>query len=397
MIKWLKNIKGQEIISARQHLKQQCKISQTPAKSPKQLLVDISIISKNDAGTGIQRVVRGLLEELTSAPPPDFLIRTIAGTRTKSYKYIDGGEIIVNSGDIFFGLDLASSAISFNYQQLADWKKQGVTFHFILHDLLPLHHPEWFTKKGAKSFRRWLKAMLKLADNVFCFSKFVAEDFKKICNDLYSVDDLLAHIIPMAWDFSTILHSTGFPADFDLVLSQINQRQTVLLVGTLEPRKGHNQALEAFETLWRVGKDCNLIIVGRPGWKTEKLQTALRSHAECGRRLFWFENASDEALLKLYAACNGVMITSLAEGFGLPLIEALWHGKPVLARDLPVFRERDQQGITYFSASNGHELLCQLAKWLEQIKDGITIPQPANASSWKDTVHVISNYLTPAK
>jgi glycosyltransferase involved in cell wall biosynthesis len=65
------------------------------------------------------------------------------------------------------------------------------------------------------------------------------------------------------------------------------------MVGTIEPRKGYAQALDAFEAIWRDGCPIQLVIVGRIGWKVESLVARLRSHEQIGDRLRWFDSADD--------------------------------------------------------------------------------------------------------
>jgi glycosyltransferase involved in cell wall biosynthesis len=135
------------------------------------------------------------------------------------------------------------------------------------------------------------------------------------------------------------------------------------MVGTIEPRKGYETALAAFESLWRDrrGEALDLVIVGKPGWKTTALQEKLRTHPERGARLHWLTDVSDEGLCRLYDSCAGVLVASEAEGFGLPLIEAAAFRRHVLARDLPVFREQRLPNVTFFNdespAALGQRLL----------------------------------------
>src|SRR3546814_20205534 len=94
------------------------------------------------------------------------------------------------------------------------------------------------------------------------------------------------------------------------------------MVGTLEPRKAHAQAIAAFESLWARGTDIALVIVGKLGWRVDGLPDRLRRHPEFGKRLFWLEGISDEFLEQLYARTSFLLGASEGEGFGLPLIEA---------------------------------------------------------------------------
>ena len=368
----------------------------------KQILVDVSVIHRHDAGTGIQRIVRAVLNQLLSDPPAGYVVRPVAASRKQAYRYIDWdgagiiqdeeGQIHTQSGDIFLGLDLSAHIIPAHRHQLAEWKAQGAALHFMVYDLLPLHHPEWFSGKLVAAFRRWIKAVAVLADSAICISPTVEADIAAWFKDRYGLapGSIPTRVIPMGWDIASTKPSHGLPPNFEKIMLQIQQRKTVLMVGTLEPRKGHAQVLEAYQRLWDAEQNYNLVIVGHPGWKTEKLQARLRHHPQRNQRLFWLDDASDEALLKLYRACDGVIIASLAEGFGLPLIEALSHGKPVLARDLPVFRDQSQSGIEYFTARDGVDLSIVLASWLQRIGDiGERSMPKGHQPSWKETVSAI--------
>lgn len=108
----------------------------------------------------------------------------------------------------------------------------------------------------------------------------------------------------------------------------------------------------------------SLVVVGKQGWMVDELAAALRVHPEQGKRLLWLEDASDEFLERVYAHARVLLAPSLAEGFGLPLIEAARHGLPILARDLPVFREVAGEHAFYFSGEAAADLAKALTDWL---------------------------------
>jgi glycosyltransferase involved in cell wall biosynthesis len=165
------------------------------------------------------------------------------------------------------------------------------------------------------------------------------------------------------------------PAD-GAVLDAVHARRTLLMVGTLEPRKMHAQALDAFELLWQRGVEVNLVIVGKLGWNVEGLAERLRGHPHRGRLLHWPERAGDELLLALYRDATALLAASAGEGFGLPLIEAAQHGLPVIARDLPVFREVGGDHAWYFEAGDAAALADALERWLDLHAQGMA---PASA------------------
>jgi glycosyltransferase involved in cell wall biosynthesis len=111
----------------------------------------------------------------------------------------------------------------------------------------------------------------------------------------------------------------------------------------------------------------------------------IETHPELGKRLHFFEDAPDALLAQLYQAAAGVITPSEAEGFGLPLVEAVRLGKPVLCRDLAVFRELVHDGATYFSGSDPENLAACIGQWLSDISAGqAPLADPAKLSSWRE-------------
>jgi glycosyltransferase involved in cell wall biosynthesis len=174
--------------------------------------------------------------------------------------------------------------------------------------------------------------------------------------------------------------STGWPEAYVKVTDATDARPTFLMVGTLEPRKGHAEALTAFEALWADGHALNLVIVGKSGWLVDDLIERIRSHPENGTKLFWLNGASDECLEDLYGRATCLLAASEAEGFGLPLIEAARRGLPVLARDLPVFREVAGGAAYYFADTSDAGLSGSIAHWLALYHEG-KAPTP-DALAW---------------
>jgi glycosyltransferase involved in cell wall biosynthesis len=231
----------------------------------------------------------------------------------------------VQNGDIFLGLDLTAHLLPRHHAQLLGWKRKGVKVHVMVYDLLPLQHPQWFNTKTTRNFQRWIQILSIYADHAICISESVRCELTAWLNVKFRLHGNLlpTSTIVLGADIAASAPSGGLPADGEFLLARLRSTPAVLMVGTLEPRKGYDQALAAFELLWKQKNIAPLlIIVGRPGWKTEALQNILRSHIQAGKKLIWLEDASDEFLSSLYAVCKGVLCASYAEGFGLPLIEA---------------------------------------------------------------------------
>jgi alpha-1,2-rhamnosyltransferase len=132
--------------------------------------------------------------------------------------------------------------------------------------------------------------------------------------------------------------------------------RVVLCVGTIEPRKNHTTLLDAFEQLGDSRDDLMLVIAGRAGWETDAVVERLRHHPLLNTAIFWPERVSDAELEQLYRKAWVVVTPSLAEGFGLPLAEALAHGCAVLASDAGAHREVGGDCVTYFDPTSTREL-----------------------------------------
>lgn len=347
-----------------------------------QLLVDISELVQRDSRTGIQRVVRSVLKEWLKNPPDGFAVEPVYASVEKPYHYarqfaaqflgkptkdqVDE-PITYMPGDIFFGLDLNHHAPRVHQAFLQSMYLAGVDVRFMVYDLLPVQFPQFWEPQHQVHLvvAEWLTVVAKLGGAV-CISKAVADDFAAWMqkSNLVRSRPFKLDWFHLGADTDNSVPSKGLPDDANAVLMAIQQRPAFLMVGTLEPRKGHEQVLDAFEQFWAAGADVNLVIVGKHGWMVESLVERMRGHCELGKRLFWLKGVSDEYLEKVYAASTCLIAASYGEGFGLPLIEAAQHKLPIIARDIPVFREVAGEHAYYFNSAQPDELAQTLRDWL---------------------------------
>jgi glycosyltransferase involved in cell wall biosynthesis len=331
-----------------------------PPNRPR-LLVDVSAILRHDAQTGIQRVVRAVWSELRRRNGEGFLLQPVFATMRHGYcnapvNFLEGTKpdrpaepAKVRPGDKFLGLDLSAHLLPHYRSQIKAWQVHGATIHLLVYDLLPLQRPDWFSASAVSSYRRWYNVLVSDADQAICISNAVAKELRlRLANADHSGP--LVVRMQMGADIEASVPSTGVSPNVSEILERLRTRPAILMVGTVEPRKGYDAALQAFDWLWRTRPNDapDLVIVGKPGWKTSELQARLHAHRERNVRLHWLTAVSDEGLCRLYEKCAGVFIASHAEGFGLPLAEAALFRRHVLARDLAVFREQRLPNILYF-------------------------------------------------
>lgn len=348
----------------------------------RQWLVDISNLCVRDAGTGIQRVVRHVLDELIADPPAGFRIepiylddsgvfryaRTYCATRYFSDFVLPSDEPVeFGNEDVYLGLDLIAHKIPAYIQLFRELRNRGIRQYYVVYDLLPLLRPDCFEPHLLPMFRAWYEAVAEIADGLICISKSVAGELRQWLDQALPPRKRALGIgfFHLGADLGPEASQTAaadLPAD-------VRVRPTILMVGTIEPRKGHLQTLRAFEHLWASGTQVNLLIIGRPGWLSEETIHQLRSHPERGRRLWWMEDADDATLRGAYQQASALLMASEGEGYGLPLIEAARHGLPLIVRDLPVFREVAGQHAFYFSGFGPIALAQAIAAWLKLEQD----------------------------
>lgn len=358
----------------------------------RRLFVDVSVIRLHDAGTGIQRVVRSIATSLVNQAHVGWEVVPVGATREQSFRAVTWGSggragecMEARAGDVFLGLDFSLDDVRRHWRQLASFKRQGGQLWFFMYDLLPIERPDWFSDWLVVRFRRWLRATASLADGYFCISEPVKKALTSALMRRYGVKNSLRFtVVPMGWEFGPPQLEEGLNREVQEALAVAQVHPTVLMVGTLEPRKGHADVLAAFECLWAQGRHIRLLLVGRQGWKNQPLVNRIQSHPLLGTHLFWLSNVGDAALEHLYAASAGVIVASYAEGFGLPVIEALGRAKPVLARRIDVFQIHEQAGITFFDANvNAISLAKTLETWLLDLK--LVALKPRNSeTSWDD-------------
>jgi glycosyltransferase involved in cell wall biosynthesis len=364
----------------------------------RRIYVDLAVISRHDAGTGIQRVVRALALALAEAPSAQWDVRFVAASRRHPYHVISWpqvGEVIdrtpidARPGDVFVGLDFSLDTVRMHRAQLARFRRAGGSLWFLVCDLLPAEHPEWFSTNNIIRYKAWLEIIAGIADGFLCISQQTEDDLRRVLADRFGLKQgYVTCIVPMGHAImDSMLQEAAAAAPptarFDMT------EPFSLMVGTLEPRKGHADIVAAFSELWRNGAEHRLVLVGRMGWKIEALRDTIRNHPEHGNRLMWFDDVEDLELEQIYQACEGVIVASHAEGFGLPLIEALGHLKPVLARDLPIFRIHEERGLRYFPAAGDAAVMgACILDWVADIRGGrATVTAPD--ADWKQSAAVI--------
>ncbi len=251
---------------------------------------------------------------------------------------VAGGRIVFERGDVIVLLDATwGTDLS---RELRRARVGGARVWTVVQDLIPINHPDIAPEGLPLLLDAWLRRTIPLSHGLLAISRTVADDLRAYMRERFVDGSGSPHI-------DSFYLGAGFDpapagvADLARVKGAFHRcsGSVYLVVGTIEPRKDCARILAAFEMLWSEGSDAALMLFGRAGWRSYDLIDRLRSHPEHGRRLLWFEDGSDAELDFAYRHAAALIFASRCEGFGLPLVEAMQHGLPVLASDIPVFRE----------------------------------------------------------
>lgn len=253
--------------------------------------------------------------------------------------------------------------ISVGYAMLAQprffaWLRQRPDIRpvFLVHDLIGMDYPEYFRAEEEAVFAREMRTVLEHARHVITPSEAVADRFRHFARSQDRPDlPVNALRFPVASEF------LGGVA-YDAALAEVPY---FVLCGTIEPRKNHLLVLNIWRELAQAGGVVpKLVVVGKRGWENEQVIDMLtRSHSLAGH-VIEVSGLQTEGLKTIIAHARAVLMPSFAEGFGLPVIEAEALGVPVVASDIPVFREVAGAGARLIAPTDGpgwHRAIVALA------------------------------------
>jgi glycosyltransferase involved in cell wall biosynthesis len=191
----------------------------------------------------------------------------------------------------------------------------------IFHDAISWTHPEWSNASRGLRFDEYLRTLAAF-ETVAC----VSHDSENILLSLWK--EWGAPPAPTRTE-SWPIDQAGKPRPPAAPATSRN----ILCVGTLEKRKNHLSLLQAAELLWAAGEEFRLILIGRSNkfWGPSVIAEIERLRRK-GLPLEWRRHVDNDTLDAAYRECLFTVYPSLAEGFGLPILESLWHGKPCICR-----------------------------------------------------------------
>jgi len=256
-----------------------------------------------------------------------------------------------------------------------------------IHDLSPLLYPETHTRRSVKRARRRLPMMVRLADAIITPTETVrgelAEYLKGTQEKIFAIPEA-ARAIFQPVDFAateSVRRRLGIGDEF------------LLAVGTIEPRKNLEVLITAFEEVVRArpASGLQLVIAGAAGWLSGPLFEAF-GKSPARERIILTRYLHDDDLRALYSSCRAFVYPSIYEGFGLPPLEAMACGAPVIASDIPALSETLDNAAHFFDPQSSQ----QLSKAIIQVTTNQDLRQrlmsaglrQAREASWERTARL---------
>lgn len=219
---------------------------------------------------------------------------------------------------------------------IAEWcDRRELRPVYLLHDLIPITHPQFCRKGEEERHRHRIRTMLATASGVVANSEDTLQ-----CYEAFAIKEgLPTSPSIVSWPGTHCLKGAQ---------SRLSEQAYYIVLGTIEGRKNHKLLLSVWQDLVAQAKSAKvltsvprLVIVGRRGWQAEDVFALLDKH-DFGGYVIEVGPLPDAKLAHLLRAARALLFPSFVEGYGMPLVEALAAGVPVIASNLPVFREVGQ-------------------------------------------------------
>jgi glycosyltransferase involved in cell wall biosynthesis len=250
---------------------------------------------------------------------------------------------LFNKGDVVIIIDGNWQFNNFAESIVAERAKNGFRLIHVVQDLIAYNNPALASKGANKIIGSYFKKIFKAADGLIAISNSTKNDiewFLKV-NKISNKPKLFT--ITLGSDFGHSNDNAPAPPAKPL------PKEFILAVSTIEVRKNYLAFYYIYNLAFQMGIDLpHLVVVGRKGWMAEETYSLLTSDPKI-RGQITIVNANDHELSWLYEHCLFTVFPSFYEGWGLPLVESLMHGKCCISSNTSSMREAGGSLVSYIS------------------------------------------------
>jgi glycosyltransferase involved in cell wall biosynthesis len=254
-----------------------------------------------------------------------------------------------------------------NYiESLEQLALRGVSVVALIYDMIPITHPSFLPAEEVERFAMYLERMLRSPIRLTTISRFSQEEIARYCRQEWGISKEVA-VTPLASSAST----ASPVASTKIVDAGLHNAPFVFMAGSFEPRKNQKFLLDIWRSaVARLSEPPALVFAG--GLASVAYLQELQQDARDLDRVLFFFNVEDEELAWFYENCLFTVFPSEAEGWGLPITEALDRGKYCLASDNTSLREAGE-GLIF------HAALQERGAWLEELHKLLRDPHTLEA------------------
>jgi glycosyltransferase involved in cell wall biosynthesis len=228
---------------------------------------------------------------------------------------------------------IISGGFDWQYKDLRSiWAlKQSLEFRYcaIIYDLIPLSFPHFVMSGYGPFVADYFGELIWIADCAMCISGAARTEWAEFSAS-FGVETIPSHVFSLGCDLPVVPIRSDLP-------EALRGKRFALFVSTIEPRKNHRVLYDAWDRCIRSGTvDADrdrMVFVGRIGWAVDDLMREIAANPATRDTIVILNSVSDDLLALLYRECAFVVFPSFAEGYGLPVAEALGYGKPTISSD----------------------------------------------------------------
>jgi glycosyltransferase involved in cell wall biosynthesis len=301
----------------------------------------VAVLTKEDS----QKAFDTLLQ--SSADSKSIVKRLIMKARLTSWYNLNvlHERVLINTGHT--GVNHSLYAIGL--------RKRGIKLLFMVHDVIPITHPEFCRPDEKVKHHKRIDNMLSYGDGIVTNSQVTLDTLQ-----------LEAAKLGIQMPSATVAHlAHGFiPKSFG---QRPIETPYFVVLGTIEPRKNHNLLFRVWRKLVEeMGEQApKLVLIGRRGWECENAIDILERSELLRGFIIEKSDCSDRELSTFLSHAQAMLFPTLVEGYGMPIIESLMVTTPVIASDLPVFHEIAGEIPDYLDYLDGLGWLASIKAYMD--------------------------------